>query len=382
LDWVARFHPHNDTQEAAFMALLGKGFWIWQVLNTEGGNPETIANMAQEANLTHVPIKIADGTMPYNIDRKTGVDYALPVVQALNIQVWGWHYVYGDDPAGEANIAIQRIQQLGLDGYIIDAEVEYKAPGKDAAARAYMTALRRALLNLPIALSAFRFPTYHPEFPWKDFLEKCDLNMPQVYWEQAHNPAYQLTRCLREFQAINPFRPVIPVGPTYKEGGWMPTDIEILEFLNTARSLNLAAANFFSWQECRKYMDNIWYTIRSYSWSVQPPPLDMPERVIAAMNTHDANQVAALYAPNAIYITSSRTLQGSAAIRQEYDNLLRNILPNATFTLVSSSGTGSSRHFAWRAVTPQGTIRDGSDTIGLIDNKISYHYSHLSAPHT
>jgi hypothetical protein len=367
------------------MTLLGKGFWIWQVLNTEGGNAETIANMAQEANLTHVPVKIADGTSTYNVDRKTGTDYALPVVQALksrNIQPWGWQYVYGDDPAGEAAIAIQRVQQLGLTGYIIDAEVEYKTPGKDAAARAFMTALRRSLLSLPIALSSFRFPTYHPEFPWKDFLEKCDLNMPQVYWEQAHNPAYQLTRCVNEFQNVNPVRPIIPVGPTYTEGGWKPTDVEIITFLNTARSLNLTAANFFSWQECRKYMDDIWYTIRSYNWPVQNPPADIPQNYITALNTHDADQVVSLYTPTAIYITSSRTKQGTAALKAEYTHFFQNVVPNATFTLINSSGTGSSRHFSWRAVTPQGQIRDGNDTVGLINGKISYHYTHLAEAHS
>lgn len=365
------------------MALLGKGFWIWQVLNTEGGNADTIANMAQEANLTHVPIKIADGTQAYNVDRKTGADLAAPVVQALknrHIQVWGWHYVYGDDPSGEANIAIQRTQQLGLDGYIIDAEVEYKAPGKDAAARAYMSALRRSLLNLPIALSSFRFPNYHPDFPWKDFLEKCDLNMPQVYWEQSHNPVYQLDTCLKEFQKINPFRPIIPVGPTYSNGSWIPTDVELINFMDTARKDNLAAANFFSWQECRKNMPDLWNTIRSYSWTVQPPTSDVPESLIAAMNTHDPNQAVALYAPNAVFITASRSIQGTDPIRQEYNDLLRNILPGARFTLISTSGTGNTRHISWRAVSPNGSYRDGSDTIGLAGGKISYHYSNLSVP--
>ncbi len=363
------------------MALLGKGFWIWQVLNTEGGNADIIANMAQEANLTHVPIKIADGTQPYNVDRKNGTDYARPVVQALknrHIQVWGWHYVYGDDPVGEANIAVQRTQQLGLDGYIIDAEAEYQAPGKDAAARAYMSALRRSLLSLPIALSSFRFPSYHMQFPWSDFLEKCDLNMPQVYWEQVHNPVYQLDRCLQEFKAINPYRPIIPTGPTYKEGGWVPTDVEILQFMNATRSQNLPAVNFFSWQECRTYMNEIWNTIRSYAWPVQPPPPDLPETYIAALNSHDPNKAVALYTPGAVYITSTHTVQGIDAIRNEYNNLLNTILPGANFSLISSSGTGSTRHFSWRAITPQGTIRDGSDTIGLLDNKINYHYSHLS----
>ncbi len=114
------------------MTLQGKGFYIWQIKRCEGGSAAAIANAAVQAGLSHVLIKIADGTNSYNIDSTSGADLVPAVKQALkarNIQVWGWHYVYGYDPTGEANIAIQRIQQLGLDGYAIDAEAQYKEPG-------------------------------------------------------------------------------------------------------------------------------------------------------------------------------------------------------------------------------------------------------------
>jgi ketosteroid isomerase-like protein len=106
----------------------------------------------------------------------------------------------------------------------------------------------------------------------------------------------------------------------------------------------------------------------------------MPETYIAALNTHDPNQIIPLYTSDAVYISSSSTLQGSDAIRQGYINLLQNSLAGATFTLISSSATGDTRHFSWRVITSQGLVRDGNDTIGLVNNQISYHYSHLSAP--
>ncbi len=130
------------------------------------------------------------GLIPTTSIKPQGKTRYLPIVQALhaiNLQVFGWHYVYGENPSGEARIAIQRVKELGLDGYVIDAEVEYMQPGKDAAARQFMAALRDALPSLPIALCSFRFPSYQPNFPWQAFLEKCDLNMPMVYWVQAHN---------------------------------------------------------------------------------------------------------------------------------------------------------------------------------------------------
>ena len=205
------------------MALTGKGFFIWKIKSCENGNPSAIASLAQSAGLTHVLIKIADGPNPFNIDTSRNVDLVPPVVQALhglNIQVWGWHYIYGYNPAGEAQIAGQRVQNLGLDGYVIDAEVEFKQPGRAGIARTFMTELRRRLPDTPVAFSSFRFPTYHPQIPWKEFLENCDYNMPQVYWEQSHNPGAQLRRCVDEFARLSPSRPVIPTGSAYGTGSW------------------------------------------------------------------------------------------------------------------------------------------------------------------
>ena len=206
--------------------------------------------------MTHVLIKIANGTRSFNIDSDTGADLVAPVVQSLKargIAAWGWHYVYGDAPRTEADIAIQRVRELNLDGYLIDAEGEYKDPGKDDS--------RRRVYDPPQSRSchpAHRSVYPHtagrhtiPEFPWKEFLEKCDVNMPQVYWVKAHNPADQLARSLREFQAITPYRPLIPTGPMYIYGSWEPTAQEIVEFLDKTRALNLEAANFFAWYYAR-----------------------------------------------------------------------------------------------------------------------------------
>lgn len=367
------------------MALQGKGFFIWKIPATEGGSPEGIAAAAQSAGLTHVLIKIADGTYSYNVDRPTGNDLVGPVAAALktrNIQVWGWHYVYGDDPVGEARKGIQRVQALNLQGYAIDAEEEYKQRGKAAAARRYMSELRSALPDLPIALSSYRFPSYHPEFPWREFLESCTLNMPQVYWVGAHNAGSQLTRCVREFKQMNPYRPIIPTGPACKEGGWAPYDTDLIEFMNTARSLDLPAANFWDWEESRRDTSNLWNTIANYSWPGTPPPvpLDIPVQLFSAMNAHNADQVAALYPANAIHIDSTRTIQGTDAIRQWYSNLFTTVLPGANFTLTGTSGRATIRHFTWRASSSHGEVRDGSDTIGLLDGKINYHYTFFTPP--
>lgn len=360
------------------MSLFGKGFFIWKIRDCEGGNPAAIADAAQAAGLTHVLLKIADATYPNNVDPKTNIDLVPPVAQALRskkITVWGWHYVYGNNPLGEANIAIRRVQECELEGYVIDAEHEYKEPGKANAARRFMDRLRENLPNLPIALSSYRFPSYHPQLPWKAFLEKCDLNMPQVYWEKAHNPGPQLSRCVREFEAMEPYRPVFPTGPAYKAGGWAPTVEDTKEFLDQARTLKLAGANFFSWDICKKYMPPIWDAVANYAWDPIKPPQDVASQFISALNTHDPARVTALYHDDAVHITFARAVQGNIAIRSWYSTIFDQLLPAADFKLTGSSGTGNSRHITWTAESTKGSVKNGNDTIGLMDGKIAYHYS-------
>jgi hypothetical protein len=87
------------------ITLEGKGFYIWKIPDCEGGDVETITELARNAQLSHVLIKIADGILKYNYDFDNKVDLVSPLrekLKQLRIQAWGWHYVYGNDPIGEA----------------------------------------------------------------------------------------------------------------------------------------------------------------------------------------------------------------------------------------------------------------------------------------
>jgi hypothetical protein len=362
------------------MSLIGKGFFIWQIPNCENGDVAAIATLAQQANFSHVLIKVADGAYSYNVT-SNGTDLVPPLVQALRargIQAWGWHYIYGDAPLDEANKAIQRIQQTQVEGYVLDVEGEFKQPGKDQAARQFLDRFRAVYPSFPLALCSYRFPSLHPQIPWQIFLERCDYNMPQVYWLFAHNPGEQLRRSVSEFQGITPFRPIVPVGSAYVAGNWAPTPSDMVEFLQTAQSLNLSAANFWEWANCRANLPEVWNTIRDYAWSTPPQPPDITQQYIAALNTRDPNQVVGLYTASAVHVTAARTIQGVDKIRSWYQTLFTSILPNATFNLTNFSGSGSSRHFTWTATSSAGKVLNGNDTFGLINGKIAYHYSFFS----
>jgi len=363
------------------LTLQGKGFYIWQIRRCEAGNAGAIANVASQAGLSHVLIKIADGTNPYNIDSATGSDLVPPVVTALherNIQAWGWHYVYGYEPLKEADIAVLRVKNLGLDGYAIDAEAQYEQSGMDSSARSFMSRLRAGLPTFPVALSSYRYPSVHPNLPWQAFLEKCDLNMPQVYWVEADNPGEQLIRCNREFGAISPSRPIIPTGSAFLQGSWAPTVPQINEFLQTAQVLNLNAANFWEWGHTRLYLPDLWQAVQDYPWPPKPSDQDIVEQYFAAMNAHDPAKVVALYASDAVHVTSDRTLQGSVAIKAWYASLFASQLPNGKFTMTNSTGSLGSRQFTWTATSNAGSVNNGNDSLGLVNNQIVYHYSYFT----
>ena len=360
------------------MTLTGKGYYIWQVKQCENGDPDKIAELARDANLSHVLIKVADGAFPYNVDLDNGYDYAKTAVkklQAQNIQVWGWQYVYGDYPTQEAEIAVKRAQELGVDGFVVNAEIQYENKAKASAATRYMTILRNHLGKIPIALSSYRYPSYHKNLPWENFLKLCDYNMPQIYWVKSHdNAGEQLKRSVNEFKQIRPFRPIIPTGPTYKESGWVPTKAEVVEFMTTAKSLGLSAVNFWYWDGVRRYMPEFWNLVRDYQYIDPIPVVSQPNKFIAALNKQNVDEVVKLYADNAVVIRPDKAIQGKEAIREWIASLFETYSAGS-FNLLGESQDENVHSFHWEANANSGEIINGHDTQGLVEGKVSYHYA-------
>lgn len=359
------------------MTLRGKGFFIWKIKDCQGGNADAIASEAAKAGFSHVLIKIADGAYAYNWDTVNNVDRIPPVVAALrkyNMQVWGWHYVYGSNPVAEANKAVSQVKKYNLDGYVIDAEGEFKQPGMDVAAKTFMTTLRAGLPSFPVALCSYRWPSYHPQFPWKIFLDQCDLNMPMVYWMGAHNAGAQLRRCVQEFQALSPVRPIIPVGPAFIEAGWSPTVADEQDFFNTIMALNLPAFNFFSWDECRRDLPALWTGISSMNMpGTNPSAAELPQKVIDGLNSQRNVIFNEIYDFNAVMVLPAQTIKGYPNILTQYARF-RSVFPSGSFVLTGSTKNDSSYNFTWTATSGSKKIQDGKDTIGIRNGKIAYHY--------
>jgi hypothetical protein len=368
--------------------LTGKGWFIWQVSRCEHGSPSAIADKAVAAGLSHVLIKVTERTYTYGLDGY-GQDLVAPVAAALHakgIQVWGWHYVYGQQPVDEAKAAVRRVLQLGLDGYVIDAEGEYTAPGMANAAHTFMASLKGGLpAGLPVALSSYRYPSVHRDLPWAAFLEHCDLSMPQVYWQGSHNSAVQLTRSVTELsdaKLVGTPRPVVPTGSAYGAGDWIATADDLEKFLSAAQQLKLTAANFYSW-DAAVVPDNhdLWDTVAAYNWQNGASDLEIDaliKRLFAALNAADLAELGRVYAENAAHVTAERTLFGVGTIVAWYQTLLTTQLAGAVFTITSMTGTGNSRTVKWTAASPQAQVTDGDDTFGIVNGHILYHSAHFT----
>jgi hypothetical protein len=371
------------------MQLRGKGYYIWQIPHCERGDPEAIAARAEAANLTHVLIKVADGAnWAYNYDYRAHVDLVPPVLRRLRargIQVWGWHYVRGDDPVGEANLSIRRAKQLGLDGFVIDAEGEYRHTQKRPAARRYMAEMRRYLPDLPMALSSYRYPAYHYELPYSEFLEEVDYVMPQVYFEYSNNPEEQLERSVAQYQDLRPSRPVIPTAPTYGLETWRPTAGQVHRLLARAKEIGLQGANAWSWDYARSpnYTD-LWDAVAGFKFgsngggSEGPESKDIVDRLARRLNQGDVDQIMKLYQEDAAHVTGARTIVGREAIAQWYKELLRDLLPEGRFEVTGRNEDGATRHFSWKARSKAGAVTNGGDTLGIRDGLIQYHYTYFT----
>jgi hypothetical protein len=263
--------------------LAGKGYFIWWVNQCEEGNPQRIAAAAQAAGLTHVLIKVAHGPSPYRYNILLTEDRVAPLVTALrtipNFQVWGWQYTFGERPEAEARVAVDLVKQYKLDGFVINAEKEYKRAAIKPNAERYATTLRQKLVdaqldNLPVALSSYRYPQWHSEFPWQPFLNVCSVVMPQVYWvsRSAPDPAGNLQTCLRQYQNLGWTGPIVPTGAAYDEWQWASDGTkwlwstaasEIRRFLPAVKSAGLQAVNFWSWQHAGTQR---WRAVSDFQW--------------------------------------------------------------------------------------------------------------------
>jgi hypothetical protein len=194
------------------------------------------------------------------------------------LRVYGWAYVLGQSPTKEADLHAAITKTWGLDGFAADMESEFNTFNlywNALIGTSYVSRLRSGLPNHVIGLASYRYPKEHPYFPWEKVLPYFDFHNPQVYWQDLHNPIFQLNRSYVELMALKPM-PFAPIGSAYTIGGWVPAPFEMTDFLNAAKSLKCISASFWELGRMDKYAQQLWPPIAACKWGLPEPPPPPP----------------------------------------------------------------------------------------------------------
>ena len=222
-------------------AFEGQGMWIWYVSQSDGGNLASIVAQAHAADVTTLFVKSSDGSSNY------WSQFSPELVQALHtngLKVCAWQYVYGTDPAGEAEMGARAVA-AGADCLVIDAEGEYE--GRYGAAQTYIEDLRAKIgPSYPLGLASFPYVYDHTSFPYSVFLgpNGAQFNAPQMYWKDIGNSVD--TVYANTFIANRVYgRPIFPLGQTYSK----PSAEELVRFREEAPLYGATGTSFWDFQE-------------------------------------------------------------------------------------------------------------------------------------
>lgn len=258
----------------------GKGWFIWVLKNTLNGDPKALAYNAKQAGVGHLVFHIHDGYLSETrVNGGMDLTNHIREAEALGIECWGWGAVYKSTWSQGADRVIEAFRKYpSLVGYLLDAEAPIK--GAYAEAMAIMNKLRYHLPDIPIGLSSYRYPKYHPELPWKEFRAKCDFDIPQVYWEQCFGDtcgAVQLKSSYAEFQNMTPKLPYCATAPAYKTTGWAVSQKQLEGFFIQAKNLGITSVNLWVWWQAQAYLPSIFDYVQKYIFGDQPiPPVVEP----------------------------------------------------------------------------------------------------------
>jgi peptidoglycan hydrolase-like protein with peptidoglycan-binding domain len=219
----------------------GQGMWIWYLSRSDGGNLAAIAAQAHAAGVSTLFIKSSDGSTNY------WSQFSPQLVQELHangLRVCAWQFVYGSNPAGEANLGAEAVAD-GADCLVIDAESQYE--GRYGAAQTYIEDLRAKIgPTYPLGLASFPYVYYHTSFPYSVFLgpNGAQFNVPQMYWRdigQSIDTVYANTYIANRVYG----RPIFPLGQTYGH----PSSGELLRFREEAVDYASTGFSWWDWQE-------------------------------------------------------------------------------------------------------------------------------------
>jgi hypothetical protein len=240
----------------------GKGVYIWEPENIEGGNPDAIAARLKLAGVQTVTIKICDGFRVIN-----GYNTLIETLRKSDIRVGGWGYSYlTRAPVQEADAIAKACDQYTPDFYLIDVEAEVE--GNYNGVRMFMNELRPATAGLPLGLNTFWNATLHPDMPWADFFKSVDFACPMVYW-RGDDPVGKLITCQQSYASV-PNAPEVPMpavaGDLYTDRGVQPSPDQVSQFLTAAENDPFIQGVFMWAADDTQTTPDLWQAFSGHEW--------------------------------------------------------------------------------------------------------------------
>jgi hypothetical protein len=232
---------------------LGKGDWIYVMSYATGGlggnvpsvhDLATLMSYEHSQGMSYLIIKAGEGGGLY--PSSSSPQFTSAVVTAghnAGLKIFGYDRSYGTDLTGEKGIA-DYVFNLGADGYVIDAEIEWESshlPNNTTAATNLCGSIRSKWPTKFLAHSPFPIISGHSSFPYKEFGYYCDTVFPQDYWDDIGvTPTYMVTWMDNEWRSWqngltgiwrNSIKPLAPAAQ-----GWNTTGAEITQFINALKN--------------------------------------------------------------------------------------------------------------------------------------------------
>src|SRR6266540_3332058 len=141
------------------MMLAGKWVWLWNWRRCDGGDSTRVLQRLRAAGCRGALVKAFDGPRWFDQGRPWRDIAAELKANGVPDAIGGWGYCYGNDPAGEAQRAIETAQYGQADLLVLDVEAEFK--GRPQAAEELCRRIRDALgPDYPLYFSSFAIARY------------------------------------------------------------------------------------------------------------------------------------------------------------------------------------------------------------------------------
>ena len=291
---------------------LGKGDWIWEMNQTEANlgvsTVQGVIDFEKAEGMQFLIVKCADGGQygpaywpQFNSDLITRC-------HAAGIKIFGFGYVYGsyygsgqvaaEISAAVACMGVTDSSGVPMDGFLIDAEIEYN--GQSADAITYCQGIRAVYPTRCLAHSPYPIPSYNESFPYIEFGRYCDVVMPQDYWYDQFEssggvtPQYMADLMNSDWiywQGVwagegdaSSVKPLVPIGQGFQ--GDSPVAIpgsQLTSFYNELKSENPCATaggyQGITFWVAQSHTTDMWNAIAAMTFATPPVITNQPVNV-------------------------------------------------------------------------------------------------------